>query len=247
MVYKSGKLPARPQAVLFDLDDTLITDGGLSEKIWREVCREFATQAGTAGEDELYSAINRTSGTYWSDPETHRRGRLDLNAARREVVGLAFRSLGLPVSPLSDCIAEAFSDKKDRAISLVAGAVDILKAMKEGGLPLALLTNGASDTQRSKIERFKLAPFFDCILIEGEFGTGKPDERVFRAALEKLNTPASAAWMVGDDLERDIAGAGRLGIGTIWVDWKRAGLPPASAVHPDYIINSLSQLPDYHG
>ncbi len=246
-MFKNGKLASRPRAVLFDLDDTLITDGGLSERAWREVCREFAPLAGLSGEDVLYGAIRQSSDNYWNDPETHRRGRLALNAARREVVGQAFRSLGLPAGSVSDRIADAFSDKKDRAISLVSGAIDILKSLKECGLPLALLTNGASDTQRNKIERFSLSPFFDCILIEGEFGVGKPDERVFRTALEKLKADAAFTWMVGDDLRRDIAGAAGLGIGTVWVDWKKSGLPPASPVMPDCIINSLTQLPDCRG
>ena len=44
-------------------------------------------------------------------------------------------------------------------------------------MALAMITNGASATQRAKIERFHLAPYFDHILIEGELGFGKPEPR----------------------------------------------------------------------
>jgi putative hydrolase of the HAD superfamily len=243
-MHKVGRPLAEPEAILFDLDDTLITDGGLSEKIWREVCLEYAPLTGAAGSEELYNAINRVVKEYWKDPEQHRTGRLDLNAARRHLVGLAFADLGLQDSGLSDRLADAFSDKKERAIGLVEGAVTVLKTLKKRGHGMALLTNGSSLLQRKKIERFGLSPFFDCILIEGEFGVGKPDERVFRVALEKLNARPSNAWMVGDDLARDIAGAQKLGIGTIWMDWKKTGLPHDSPVRPDCIISSLLRLLD---
>ncbi|MBN1191345.1 MAG: HAD-IA family hydrolase [Dehalococcoidales bacterium] len=242
MEFKEEKIAEVPETFLFDLDDTLITDGGLSEKAWRDVCREFAPLIGIAGTEELYQAIRRAADSFWQDPENHRTGRLDLAAARRHVVGQAFRDLGLEDFALSDRVADSFSDRKDRAISLVDGAMEVLLTFKERGCPLALLTNGGSAVQRGKIERFRLAPFFECILIEGEFGTGKPDERIFRAALENLHAAPSRSWMVGDDLERDIAGAQKLGIGTIWMDWKKAGLAPYSRVRPDRTIQDLREL-----
>ena len=51
---------------------------------------------------------------------------------------------------------------------------------------LALVTNGAAETQRAKIERFELAHRFHHIQIEGEFGQGKPELAVYRHALERL-------------------------------------------------------------
>jgi putative hydrolase of the HAD superfamily len=48
-----------------------------------------------------------------------------------------------------------------------------------------------------------LARFFDCIIVESEFGAGKPDERVYRHALAQLQAPAAGTWIVGDNLEWD--------------------------------------------
>ena len=53
-------------------------------------------------------------------------------------------------------------------------------------MPLGLVTNGDATQQRDKIERHGLARFFDAIVIEGEFGAGKPDEIVYRHALGEL-------------------------------------------------------------
>jgi putative hydrolase of the HAD superfamily len=99
-----------------------------------------------------------------------------------------------------------------------------------------------ADSQRRKIERFGLAPFFDCIVIEGEFGAGKPDGRVYAYALAQLGLQPEEVWMVGDNLEWDVAGPQRMGIKGIWVDLTGSGLPEDSAVRPDLIARSLAEL-----
>ena len=48
--------------------------------------------------------------------------------------------------------------------------------------------------------------------------------------------------MVGDDLERDIAGAQAAEIFSVWHDYGKAGLPVGSTVKPDRIINNLAEL-----
>jgi putative hydrolase of the HAD superfamily len=48
--------------------------------------------------------------------------------------------------------------------------------------------------------------------------------------------------MVGDHLDFDVAGAQQLGLEGIWIDRAGAGLPAESAVRPDRIIRSLTEL-----
>jgi len=48
--------------------------------------------------------------------------------------------------------------------------------------------------------------------------------------------------MVGDDLQRDIAGAQKMGIYSIWCDYGRNGLPESSKVKPDKIINNMRRI-----
>lgn len=79
-------------------------------------------------------------------------------------------------------------------------------------------------------------------LIEGELGFGKPDLRVYKVALDRLNVTPDQAWMVGDNLEWDIAAPRSLGIYSIWNDYKNKGLPKNSKIIPDRIINNISEL-----
>ena len=79
---------------------------------------------------------------------------------------------------------------------------------------LAMITNGASDIQRNKIEGSGLADFFDLILVSGEQGFGKPKPEIFRLAIDRLDVDEAAAVMIGDSLARDVAGAAAVGIKT---------------------------------
>jgi hypothetical protein len=69
------------------------------------------------------------------------------------------------------------------------------------GIKLALITNGAAEPQRAKVVRFALEQRFDHIQIEGEHGFGKPEERAYKHAMEKLGVGPHETWMVGDNLE----------------------------------------------
>jgi putative hydrolase of the HAD superfamily len=231
-----------PQAVLIDLDDTIIQDDALSDRIWRYIGEKYAPLIGRTTPEGLIKTIRTTTGAFWADPENHRRGRQDLYQTRRELVALALTASGLGDQKLGHQIADDFSAEKNRLLEPFPGALATLIKLRERGIPLALLTNGGQITQRYKIERFGLDRFFDCILVEGEFGAGKPDPRVFEFALQKLKAEAAASWMVGDDLNRDIVGAMRLGIRGIWIDRRGAGLPAQAAVVPDRIIRSLAEL-----
>ena len=118
----------------------------------------------------------------------------------------------------------------------------MLETLRGRGIPLGLVTNGDVKFQRDKIERHALGPFFDVIVIESEFGVGKPDAAVYRHALETLGMPPAAVCMVGDHLVWDVDGAQRVGITGIWIDREAAGLPADSSIRPDRVIRSLSEL-----
>jgi len=231
-----------PRAILLDLDDTILADAANGDRCWRAVCDRFAAEVLGLTPDRLLAEIDRMRIWYWSDPERHRRGRLDLERARQELVGMALEALGVDRPDLARRIAQEFSALRYEALRPFPGAIETLRRLRERGVRLALVTNGSGAAQRRKIDRFGLAPLFDCIVIEGEFGAGKPDERVYRHACEQLGAAPAEAWMIGDRLDWDVAGPQRLGILAVWVDNAGQGLPPSSPVRPDRIIRSLAEL-----
>jgi putative hydrolase of the HAD superfamily len=240
---KSSPMPdTLPRAILLDLDDTILADTVNAARCWQVVCDRFAAEVPGLAPDRLLAEIERVRDWYWGDPERHRRGRLHMEQARQEVVALALQALGADRPDLAGRIAGAFSALRDEALRPFPGAIGALRRLRGQGVRLALVTNGSSAAQQRKIERFGLAPLFDCIVIEGEFGAGKPDERVYLYACEQLGVTPAEAWMIGDRLDWDVEAPQRLGILAIWVDNTGQGLPPSSPVRPDRIIRSLSRL-----
>ena len=232
-----------PRAIFFDLDDTILAYDAESERCWQQACNSFAPFLSELDADTLAASIEEVRAWYWGDLERDRRGRLDLPSARREIVADAFDRLGSRNKALAHEIADAYSTLKEESVKPFPGAIEILRYMQHRGTRLALLTNGTKEFQRARIDRFALEPLFECIVIEGEFGTGKPDERVFSHALDRLETLPSDAWMLGDNLRADIAGAQALNIYSVWVDWRASGLPEGTTVKPDHIVHRIVQLP----
>jgi putative hydrolase of the HAD superfamily len=231
-----------PKAILLDLDDTIVALSGSADPCWRLVCERFSGQVGGLTPQALFDAIKESRAWFWSDSQRHQRGRMDLVAARREIVAHAFDRLGIDAPELANEAADTFSRERDEGIYLLPGAAEALRHFRRQGVRLALITNGTADSQRHKIERFGLVPFFDCIVIEGEFGAGKPDGRVYAYALAQLDVQPEEVWMVGDNLEWDVAGPQRIGIKGIWIDSAGSGLPEDSSVRPDFIVGSLAEL-----
>jgi putative hydrolase of the HAD superfamily len=143
---------------------------------------------------------------------------------------------------LAQQIVRDYTQAREESLCLFPDTLPTLSHLRSAGVKLVLITNGQAELQRRKIERFALADYFSVILVEGEFGLGKPDERVYLHVLEHLGIAAIDAWMVGDNLDWEVAAPQRLGMKGIWYDVEGNGLPPTSPVRPDRIIHRLSEL-----
>lgn len=235
-----------PRAILFDLDDTLLSAYGRADLAWAKVIEELREALAPFEPADVATAIQARATEFWADPERHRHWRQRLYESRREIVRGAFAALSGASHLIGDDVAvrvaDRFSTLRDEEMSLFPGACETLDALRGRGVTLGLITNGAGEPQRAKLARFDLTRRFDHIQIEGEHGFGKPEERAYRHALESLGVGARDAWIVGDNLEWEVAAPQRLGIHAIWYDGGGAGLPAASEVRPDRIIRALAEL-----
>lgn len=229
------------RAVLFDLDDTLIAFDAVTEKSWRQVCSEHESHAGSITGTSLAAEIRVHSEWFWSDPERHRSGRLNLIDARRTIVTRAFAALGLHESD-AITLADRYSQVRFDNIHLLEGASEVLARLAARDIPLVLVTNGDSAGQREKIRRFDLARYFRAILVEGELGFGKPDPRVYETALGFLGIDASEVCMVGDNLTWDVGAPQQAGIRGVWIDRKSEGVPRDGGVTPWRVVRRISEV-----
>lgn len=231
--------------MLIDMDDTILSAYGRPEIAWNTIATEFADELTPIDPPAAAAAILGFARQFWSTAEPV--WRLKLDEARRQTVRggfAALRAAGHP--PLSDDlairIADRFTTFREESIFVFPGAHDAIDRLRARGVKLALVTNGAALTQRAKVERFALTHRFDHIQIEGEHGFGKPEERAYLHAMQALGVNAADTWMVGDNLEWEVVAPQRLGIYSIWIDVHGDGLPAGSAVRPNRIIRSLTEL-----
>jgi putative hydrolase of the HAD superfamily len=236
-----------PRAILFDLDDTLLVAFGPAQSQWQRTIAAFADRLGPLETGIVAGAILAASTELWADPRRHKYWRHRIDEARRKIVADAFAELAaaghaVPAQSVGDAMADAYNALHDEELAMFPDAHETLDRLKELGVKLALITNGAAEPQRAKVVRFALEHRFDHIQIEGEHGFGKPEERAYTHAMEVLGVGPHETWMVGDNLEWEVVGPKRLGIYAIWHDGYGVGLPPGSQIKPDRIIRRLSEL-----
>lgn len=234
-----------PRAMLIDMDDTILSAYGRPEIAWNTITTEFAAELAPLPPDQVATALLASARQFWSTAEPI--WRIKLGEARRLTVKGGFAQLAaaghrtLP-DELADRIADRFTAYREEEMFVFPGAHEAIDTFKALGIKLALVTNGAADMQRAKVERFALGHRFDHIQIEGEHGFGKPEERAYLHAMEALGVTAADTWMIGDNLEWEVVAPQRLGIYAIWMDVHGVGLPVGSTIKPDRIIRSLSEL-----
>lgn len=109
-------------------------------------------------------------------------------------------------------------------------------------VPLGLVSNGAPDVQRLKLERAELSPFFPRPVFSGDLRQRKPHPRLFAAGLASLGVEVAAGEVlfVGDDPERDMAGARAAGLRTCWISGGRPW--PSQLQPPDQVLRDVAEL-----
>jgi putative hydrolase of the HAD superfamily len=231
-----------PQAILVDLDDTII-EAGRAPAVLLRVAIEQAAALAPHAPAELAVRLDAAFDLFWSDPERANIARFDLPAASRQIVRETFDRLHPALThEIADRFADRFTATREEMTRCLPGALESLDALRTRGIKLALITNGPSEIQRAKIERFRLGAYFDHIQIEGETGFGKPDEQAYQHAMATLGVGPHETWIVGDHLEWEVAAPQRLGITAVWCDGFGRGLPPDTATTPDFIVASLAEV-----
>ena len=251
------------KVILFDLDDTLVVDeavskqtfeavgqlaarhGAESERLQREA-RQIARKLHREGPCYDYcrsigiSAFECLWGKFLGDTPELTALREWSQAFRVDVFDAALREQLIDNHALAEELAAAWSNQRRKGQRLMPDAVETL-ARLAANYRIGLLTNGAPDLQREKLAASNLGSFFQAVAVSGEHGIGKPRPEIFHRLLAELGVEASEAVMVGNSLERDIAGANAAGITSIWI--KVAGSEEHFETTPAFTIQGLAELP----
>jgi len=152
---------------------------------------------------------------------------------------------GLPsekIAQLPRLLAETYRAASRFRLQLYPGVEDIIWQLRLK-YHLAIISDGQSAYAVPELNAVGLSDFFDPIIISGDFGYRKPDERLFAAALSAMRMEPSEVLYVGNDMYRDVYGAQKLGIKTVFFK-SNQGTQEKEGVKPDYIIYNFSGLPN---
>jgi HAD superfamily hydrolase (TIGR02253 family) len=227
----------RLRAIFFDLDETLLDTSG---------CRPPAVEASFRVAARAYPQLEFEAWRRASEEVKAEMHDLWLNSPNsgaellREGSYRILKKLGIDDRELAARASQAYYRTWVSHLKLFSEVPEVLAALR-GQYRLGIISNGPSDLQRYKLKLFDLEREFDPIVISGEIGVAKPDQKIFRYALERAGVSPEEALYVGDSPVYDIVGAKGAGMMMAWVS--RSGLMAnTSELKPNYVIDNLREV-----
>ena len=240
-------LPRQIKAVIFDLDDTLISwsnptvewdafHRGRTEKV-----RNYLVASGySLPEIEAFHAFIRDRfRQVWDDA----RGVWVIPSVG-EVMYQILVDLGVTAEKID---MRAFLEEYNWGV--FPGVVpyndthDVLEAIKQRDYKIGLVTNSLFPMwmRDVELEAYDILQYLDARITSGDIGYLKPHPEIYKRILEMLNVRPEEAVFVGDRPANDVAGANEAGLVSVLI------APPhlereLNGVVPDYTIASLSEL-----
>lgn len=218
----------RYRAILFDVDDTLLD----FQTGNRNAVNQLMDELGYYDPDryDQYEAVNLKC---WQALEAGLLTQNQLKLAR--FVRFFDR---YPVSGDPGWAAERFVRLLGQQSILLPHALETVARIAEH-LPVAIVTNGITDIQRSRLALSPLKDYVTEVVISEEVGVSKPRPGIFKIALDRLGVKAGEALMVGDGVNSDIRGANNAGIDACWYNPAGKALP--EDVRAEYEITGIRQ------
>lgn len=115
-----------------------------------------------------------------------------------------------------------------------------LVKIKEMGLKLAILSDAPSIKGWIRLREMKIADFFDVVVTFDDTKETKPNPAPFKKVLSMLNLKPEECLMVGDSPKRDMEGAKKAGIKTVFASY--GATKDKKYKDADYTIKSVSEV-----
>ncbi len=233
-------LPIPVEAVIWDLDDTLVVERPAAEAAMVATCRHAAAVL-SVDPDQLEQDVFDEAKSQWSSLPTIEFARRvgiaswealwatfegpgeelgDLRAVRlshRQAVWREAIERQTTVDPHTvEKLSERFVAERINRMEAYPDAEPVISQLQPE-VPMAIVTNGAPDTQRTKLSLTGLDRFSLPTVVAGEIGIGKPSPEPFLLALDQLGVAPEQAVFVGDSVTRDINPALNLGMAALLI------------------------------
>lgn len=158
------RIPEHIQAVIFDLDGTLID----STFVWQDVDADYLGAKNIAVPEDLQGQIE---GMSFTEVAIYVKNRFSLSESVTEIV---------------DRWHEMATDYYAHKIELKKGALDFIRWLKERGIKIGLATSNSRLLLELVLNRHGLMPYFDAISTSCEVKRSKPHPDVYLKVAQDL-------------------------------------------------------------
>lgn len=227
------------RTIFFDLDDTLLETYPAHQAAVRACCERVHALHADWPPERLCEVFLQTYRKLEAMVEAGTLKFANIGLFRTRVWSDTLSSIGLPPD-LGEELGRTYQEERRRRYRLYDDVPAVLDRLASR-YRLVLVTNGPGDLQREKTTAVGIERWFPHLVISGEVESWKPDAGIFRRALELAGAGPEESMMVGDSLERDIAGAAALGIPTVWMRrYEHLRLLPG--IIPDHTVADLEAV-----
>jgi putative hydrolase of the HAD superfamily len=205
--------PLRADAVLFDIDDTLVDFTGAAELALAEAVNRHLKIDSGALMDVWHRLNDREYGRFLT-------GELDFAQMRHARMAAVLGELD-PDRALRWDPVEVENHRNSVIFDhyrLFPDARACLDRLTAAGLAIGVVTNSDGDYQRRKLRVVGLTEYVDTAVCSGDVGVSKPDPAIFRLACEQLGVQPGRTVYVGDRWFTDAVGALQAGLGAVWLN-----------------------------
>lgn len=204
------------KAIFFDLDDTLIN----SREAEYDASIEFKKQF-----EEFNEIDNNYFANLWhkiaaKQYERYSRGEISYEKNKMERIKALFSIVNIEKE--DEEAAEIFKKYLrlyEKNWAVFDDTIEVLESLKSK-YKLGMITNGDKNQQNKKLILTKLKEFFETVIISGEIGISKPNQKIFEIACKEIKEDPKNCIMVGDNYKLDIQGAQNYGLNAIWINRK---------------------------
>lgn len=219
--------------LLLDVDNTLLDFDAAERQALTDTLRQYELPC-DAHACDVYHEVNRKLWTSLAKGELNKNKLFAIRFAR------FMQAMELPDNGKSREINDYYEDQLALHADIIPGAMSALEELAEVAT-LAIVSNGATKVQQSRIKASGIDRYMDGIYISEHIGAAKPSAKLFDAVLKDLGiTNRSRVLVVGDDLHADIKGGLNAGLDTCWVNF--TGSDNDTGIQPKYTIGSYEEL-----
>jgi putative hydrolase of the HAD superfamily len=194
-------------AVLFDLDDTLLDYSTARDTGIRAWVQHVDAARHPADAVRVWRELEERHFRRYSQ------GEVSFDEQRRARLRAFWPHLSEAADDELDQAFAAYFAHTEAAWAPVPGAVETVQALARR-MPVGVLTNGQAELQARKLRLLGLAEVL--LFASSGLPAPKPDVRAYEAACTELGSAGCRTVMVGDDLTNDVEGALLAGLQAVW-------------------------------